>query len=66
MTETARETSIEQPAGKSLTSTFGDPEAVLSSSVITDYLGIFVDAAGDYYRPSVDFSGLVKITGANA
>ena len=51
---------------KSLAFSFGDPEPILQSSSPADYLGVFLDLFGSYYRPPVDLSGLVKIMGANA
>lgn len=43
---------------------FGDPEPVLNNNM-TDYLGVFLDVAGDYYRPPVSLSGLADIMNAN-
>lgn len=44
---------------------FGDPEPVLDNS-LTDYLGIFADIGGEYWRPPVSLEGLEKLTRANA
>lgn len=44
---------------------FGDPEPVLSANPM-DYLGVFLDIGGDYYRPPVSLSGLADLMGANA
>lgn len=43
---------------------FGDPEPVLTNN-ITDYLGVFLDVDGDYYRPPVSLQGLADIMTAN-
>ena len=43
---------------------FGDPEPVLSSNPM-DYLGVYLDMGGDYYRPPVSLQGLVDLMGAN-
>lgn len=43
---------------------FGDPEPVLSNNM-ADYLGVFLDVDGDYYRPPVSLSGLADIMTAN-
>jgi len=51
--------------GKTHAFSFGDPESVLTSSPV-DYLGLMLDASGDYYSPPVDLKGLVNIMGANA
>lgn len=53
-----------QTTGQSLAFSFGDPEPVLTN-YLTDYLGIFADLSGDYYRPPVDLQGLAKLMGAN-
>ena len=45
--------------------TFGDPEPILDSTML-DYLGVYLDLFGDYYRPPVDLFGLAKLEGANA
>lgn len=45
--------------------TFGDPEPVLDNK-LTDYLGVFVDAVGDYYQPPIDLKGLCSVMNANA
>lgn len=51
--------------GKAIAFAFGDPEPVLSNH-LTDYLGVFMDVSGDYYRPPVDLSGLADLMNANA
>jgi PBSX family phage portal protein len=51
--------------GKSLCFAFGDPEPVLSSTV-ADYLGVFEDMSGQYYRPPVDLEGLANLMSANS
>jgi PBSX family phage portal protein len=51
--------------GKSLAFSFGDPEPILSNSKM-DYLGVFMDMGGDYYRPPVDLEGLANLMGANS
>lgn len=51
--------------GQSMAFAFGDPEPVLSNRM-TDYLGVFLDIGGDYYRPPVDLSGLADLMNANA
>lgn len=58
-------TTLEQTPGKSMAFAFGDPEPVLSNRM-TDYLGVFLDSGGDYYRPPVDLSGLADLMHANA
>lgn len=66
MTQTMLEqTETEQSTGKSMVFAFGDPEPVLTSNV-TDYLGVFMDVGGDYYRPPVDLTGLANLMSANA
>jgi PBSX family phage portal protein len=66
MTQTMLEqTETEQSTGKSMVFAFGDPEPVLTSNV-TDYLGVFLDVGGDYYRPPVDLTGLANLMSANA
>jgi PBSX family phage portal protein len=52
-------------AGKAFCFTFGDPEPVLSANPV-DYLGVFMDIGGEYYRPPVSLTGLVDLMGANA
>lgn len=54
-----------KPEGKTLVFSFGDPEPVLTNRM-TDYLGTFLDIAGDYYRPPVDLNGLARLMNANA
>jgi len=51
--------------GKSMAFAFGDPEPVLSNRM-TDYLGIFLDGGGDYYRPPIDLLGLANLMNANS
>lgn len=51
--------------GTPLAFSFGDPEPVLGSA-ITDYLGSFLQTAGDYYAPPVSQPGLAKLLRANA
>lgn len=43
---------------------FGDPEPVLSNH-IAEYLGVYLDTMGEYYRPPVSLSGLADILNAN-
>lgn len=43
---------------------FGDPEPVLTNN-IADYLGVFIDVNGEYYRPPVSLQGLADIMTAN-
>jgi len=50
---------------KSIAFSFGDPEPVLQSSPL-DYLGVFIDTRGDYYRPPIDLMGLANLMGANS
>jgi PBSX family phage portal protein len=50
--------------GKDLCFSFGDPDPVLSSH-LTDYLGVFQDVSGDFYRPPIDLMGLARLMGAN-
>lgn len=59
------ETTDNKPTGKSFCFTFGDPEPVLTSNPV-DYLGVFLDIMGEYYRPPVSLTGLVNLMGANA
>jgi PBSX family phage portal protein len=54
-----------EETGKSLAFAFGDPEPVLTNRW-TDYLGVFLDLGGDYYRPPVDWTGLAGLMNANA
>jgi len=56
---------VTEPTGQALAFSFGDPEPVLSNNM-TDYLGIFLDMSGDYYRPPVDMTGLANLMGANS
>lgn len=56
---------LETQSGTSLAFAFGDPEPVLSSRM-TDYLGVFMDIGGAYYRPPVDLTGLADLMNANA
>jgi PBSX family phage portal protein len=51
--------------GKAMAFAFGDPEPILTNN-LTDYLGIFMDSSGEYYRPPVDLSGLANLMSANA
>ena len=51
--------------GKPLVFAFGDPEPVLTNH-LNDYLGVFMDIGGDYYRPPVDLLGLANLMNANA
>ena len=51
--------------GKPVVFSFGDPEPVLSSRM-TDYLGVFLDIGGSYYRPPVCLHGLADLMNANA
>ena len=51
--------------GKSLVFSFGDPKPVLTNR-LSDYLGVFLDIGGDYYRPPVDLKGLASLMNANA
>jgi len=44
---------------------FGEPESVLSNSLV-DYLGVFYDSHHNYYVPPVSLDGLAKLLGANA
>lgn len=44
---------------------FGDPEPILKNKM-TDYLGIFIDISGDFYRPPISFDGLANLMNANA
>jgi len=55
----------EESAGKSLCFAFGDPEPVLTNR-FTDYLGVFIDMSGQYFRPPVDLVGLANLINANA
>lgn len=59
-TETATNT------GVSTAFAFGDPEPVLDNRLMGNYLGVFVDSIGDYYRPPVDLMGLANLIGANS
>jgi PBSX family phage portal protein len=43
---------------------FGDPEPVLDNNIM-DALGTYLVPAGEYYRPPIDFDGLVKLMDAN-
>lgn len=61
---TAENTSTTTDTGKSLVFAFGDPEPVLGNR-ITDYLGVFMDIGGDFYRPPVDLAGLADLINAN-
>ena len=54
-----------QQTGQAMLFSFGDPEPVLSTNV-SDYLGIFTDVMGNYYRPPVDLMGLSNLMNANA
>lgn len=51
--------------GTSLAFSFGDPEPILTGT-LTDYLGIFLDVGGEFYRPPVDLEGLAKTMNANS
>jgi PBSX family phage portal protein len=51
--------------GKSLCFAFGDPEPILTNAVM-DYLGVFMNFDGTYYRPPVDLDGLARLMGANS
>ena len=62
---TADETQTASTLSKPLVFSFGYPEPVLSSSTI-DYLGVFADVSGDYYRPPIDLKGLANLMNANA
>lgn len=63
---TAAANSLTAPSpAKSFAFSFGDPEPILSNRDL-DYLGVFLDLYGDYYRPPLDFSALAKLEGANA
>lgn len=53
-----------EPSGKALCFSFGDPEPVLTGT-LTDYLGVFMDIGGEYVRPPVDMEGLAKLMNAN-
>lgn len=59
------DTTDNKSAGKAFCFTFGDPEPVLSANPV-DYLGVFMDIGGEYYRPPVSLTGLVDLMGANA
>ena len=50
---------------KTLAYTFGDPEPVLNNN-LADYLGVFLQANGEYFEPPVSLSGLGKLLRANA
>jgi PBSX family phage portal protein len=43
---------------------FGAPEPVLNNH-ISEYLGVYLDTMGEYYRPPVSLSGLADIMNAN-
>tara|TARA_R110002050_G_scaffold57423_3_gene128935 strand:- start:80897 stop:81904 length:1008 start_codon:yes stop_codon:yes gene_type:complete len=58
------ETAIIQKSSASHAFSFGDPEPVLNNN-ITDYLAVFLDMHGEYYRPPVSLSGLADIMTAN-
>lgn len=51
--------------GKALAFAFGDPEPILSNR-LTEYLGVFLDISGDYFRPPVSLTGLADLMNANA
>jgi PBSX family phage portal protein len=61
----AREEFTIQSADGPLVFSFGDPEPVLDNS-LSEYLGIFADIGGQYWRPPVSLDGLEKLTRANA
>lgn len=63
MTETLNEQHTAN-TGRSMVFSFGDPEPVLTNN-LSDYLGVFLDIGGDYYRPPVDLHGLANLMGAN-
>lgn len=65
MTDDLQLTAETTTTGTPMVFSFGDPESVLTST-ITDYLGVFLDVGGDYYRPPVDFNGLANLMNANA
>ena len=52
-------------SGVSMAFAFGDPEPVLSHRM-NDYLGVFLDWSGSYYRPPIDLNGLADLINANA
>ena len=54
----------ENKKSSSLMFEFGDPEPVLSSNPM-DYLGVFLDIGGEYYRPPVSLTGLAQAMDAN-
>lgn len=62
---TADDAADSPQTGKPLIFSFGDPEPVLNNN-LTDYLGVFADITGDYYRPPVDLVGLANLMNANA
>jgi PBSX family phage portal protein len=51
-------------AGEPILFSFGDPEPV--NNRISDYLGTFLNDAGLWFEPPVNFNGLSKMTRANA
>jgi len=61
MTET---TTTSKTTSASHVFSFGDPEPVLGNN-LGDYLGVFLDIHGDFYRPPVSLSGLADIMTAN-
>jgi len=50
---------------RSMAFSFGDPEPILDSPMVS-YLGVYLDTKGDYYQPPIDLMGLAKLMGANA
>lgn len=62
---TADDAETTEQTGKPLVFSFGDPEPVLTNS-LSEYLGVFTDIGGDYYRPPVDLAGLANLMNANA
>ena len=43
---------------------FGAPEPVLNNH-ISEYIGVYLDTLGEYYRPPVSLSGLADLMNAN-
>jgi len=63
--ERSRSKSTRTERSRSMAFSFGDPEPILDTSMVS-YLGVYLDTMGDYYQPPIDLTGLAKLMGANA
>lgn len=62
MSKNTHQTAIKKSS--SMAFSFGAPEPVLTKNPM-DYLGVFLDMGGEYYRPPVSLHGLADLMGAN-